>query len=221
MMEMETVIIHVSSGRGPAECERAVALFSEHLVKRLGARIVAEAPGQRRDSKSHVALELSAGNQKAAIQVLSAYIGTVLWICPSPYRPECKRKNWFLRVSIGPAGDAPSLPVSLKPSELRFETARSSGKGGQNVNKTETAVRVVHLPTGLSAVARDERSQFRNKERALARLQAKLSEIADQAEARARAGIRNGHDALERGNAVATFEGLDFIECPGIDKEYL
>src|ERR1035437_1356730 len=69
--------------------------------------------------------------------------------------------------------------MKIPPDDLRFETSRSSGPGGQNVNKRETAVRVVHIPTNLAVHVETERSQAQNKEKALAMLEAKLYKLED------------------------------------------
>lgn len=84
-----------------------------------------------------------------------------------------KRHTSFASVSIYPVISGP-LPVTLQPADLRIDTMRSSGPGGQHVNKTESAVRITHVPTGIQAACQNDRSQHRNKEEALKCLQAKL-----------------------------------------------
>jgi peptide chain release factor len=226
-----THTVHLSSGRGPAECERAVALFADWLRRELestrGPAIVVRTahatPGSRPDTYSHLVLEIRSPPPADCRSILSPYLGTVVWVCPSPYRKNHPRKNWFIRVSLGPvegaasaAREATATPhgqaakAAIDRRDVRFETCRSSGAGGQHVNKTETAVRAVHMPTGLAAVARDERSQLRNKEVALERLAAALAERDRRAEAAERALVRTLHGGLERGNAAAVFEGPDF-----------
>lgn len=224
------IILRISSGRGPAECERAVMLFADWLTAELATlgcavRILSRHPGLMPEGARSLELEISPDapeNAGRVITWLRPCVGTVQWICPSPYRRRHRRKNWFIQVALdsgeppaGPAGDHPNRnaenpgPV-FRPEEVRFETARSSGKGGQHVNKTETAVRAVHLPTGLSAVARDERSQLSNKKTALRRLEEVLAQRNRQARAERGAQLRRLHDRLERGNAALGFSGPDF-----------
>lgn len=135
-------------------------------------------------------------------------MGTVLWICPSPLRPHHPRKNWFIGVMELPPQAAPA--AALDPGAVRFEAFRAGGPGGQHQNVTDSAVRAVHQPTGLSVVVRDQRSQHRNKAIALERLAELLRLAADLAAAQDRELAQAGHDRLERGRPARRFKGEDF-----------
>lgn len=89
--------------------------------------------------------------------------------------------------------------------EVRWETMRASGPGGQHVNRTESAVRVTHVPSGVQATAMEERSQHRNRKLALARLTKKLNEIDSKRYGEAREERWRAHLELERGNPVRVF----------------
>lgn len=150
--------IQISSGQGPAECELAAELFYRQLQKEIGdIRMVQCVRGSKAKGFSSVIFETE--------EDMSSLEGSILWVCKSPYRPKHKRKNWYIDVSI--LENMPKLTQELK---LRFETFRSGGKGGQNVNKVETGVRVIHIPTGISVVSTEARSQHMNKKLAVNRL---------------------------------------------------
>ena len=188
----------ISSGQGPTECELAVSLLIRALREEFPAlTIVTTVPGIRPDCFRSV---------RVGGADLSALEGTVKWFCPSPYRPGHKRKNWFVDVSPCTRSQTAAFDETL----VRFETFRSGGKGGQHVNKVETGVRAIYIPTGLTAVSTDGRSQHMNKNIALDRLCQVLSrQNADGAEV-ANALNRLEHYRLERGQPVRVYEGMDF-----------
>jgi peptide chain release factor len=137
-----------------------------------------------------------------------SWSGSIQWTAESPVRPRHKRKNWFVGVMALP--DAAGPPAALDPRDVRFEAFRAGGPGGQHQNKTESAVRAVHAPSGLAAVARDERSQHRNKTAALERLAMLLRTAEEIAFMAGQQAIHAGHDRLERGNPVRRFRGEAF-----------
>ncbi|WP_276949464.1 peptide chain release factor H [Enterocloster lavalensis] len=190
--------IQISSGQGPEECELAVGLFYQALRREVeGIQMISGVKG-RRGGFSSVVLEAEAD--------LSGLEGSVLWVCKSPLRPEHKRKNWYIDVSI-----LEEVPRTSKEMQVRFETFRSGGKGGQNVNKVETGVRVVHIPTGIAVVSTEARSQHMNKQIALNRLCDILADRDLQCARREKELAWMEHNRLERGNPVRIYEGREFV----------
>ena len=197
----------LTAGRGPEECQLAVTGLAAQLCEEargagLDAELLEAEPGR------HGALSaLLALRGEGAAAFARSWEGTIRWTCPSPIRRGWPRKNWFVSGSLLLPPEEAQAP---RQADLRFDTMRASGPGGQHVNKTESAVRLTHLPTGLQVVAREERSQHRNRSLAVARLAALLAE---QAEGRQQAAARDRwqkHDALERGNPVRIYEGPAF-----------
>ena len=201
------ITLQISTAQGPAECQ----MFARFVLQRLLAE--AEQQGIAADVQAaleskHGILSAVVGLSGTAAEALAEHwLGTVQWICPSPLRPKHPRKNWYVGVFSLP--DVPPLPDD---GTVRLQTCRAGGKGGQHVNKTESAVRATHLASGLSVRVESERSQHANKKRALALLAQKLAAAAaNQQGAQAQAQHAQLYQ-LARGNPVRVFAGKAFQE---------
>ncbi|MFV0369768.1 MAG: peptide chain release factor H, partial [Hyphomicrobiaceae bacterium] len=197
----------LTSGRGPVECRialaKALALMADEAAH-LGLSFD-KAEGATPD-RHGPASAIVAINGKAAAEAAFAvrWLGTVQWVAQSTIRPHHRRKNWFIGVSELPVTSAVAYET-LKDSDVRFESFRAGGAGGQHQNTTDSAVRATHLPTGLCVVARDERSQHRNKAIALKRLAHLLESRAELAHEASKQFAQASHDELERGRPVRCF----------------
>lgn len=199
--------MQISSGRGPAECCLAVGLLAKALSAEAGElginmELVQATAGPAQDTFHSMLFSLG-GDDLAAVQ---SWCGTVLWISASPFRPHHKRKNWFVGVSLLMPPETPAW----SEKDIRVETMRASGPGGQHVNKTESAVRIIHIPTGLQVVAREERSQRQNRRLAEARLHGLLVARTAAEQSAAEQERWQQHNELERGNPVRVYQGKEF-----------
>jgi peptide chain release factor 2 len=123
----------------------------------------------------------------------------------SPFNASQKRHTSFSMVEVIPKFDKTD-EVKIPPEDLKVELSRSSGPGGQNVNKRETAVRLVHLPTNLAVHVETERSQAQNKEKALAMLEAKLYKLLeDERIAREKGMYISKSTQIEWGNQIRSY----------------
>ncbi len=139
---------------------------------------------------------------------LETWLGTILWIGKSPYRKFHQRKNWF----IGCFELEIPKENSINSNEIVYQTMRSSGNGGQNVNKVNSAVRATHQPSGISVVSMDSRSQHQNKKIATTRLLLKLQEFEMSLIKVFVQEKWNNQTSIARGNPVKIFRGDKFSE---------
>lgn len=207
------MLLQLTANTGPEECCLAVRntlalVLQECADAGVHAELLEEQPGDREGNLRSVLLALEGD---AAQAVAQRWRGSVQWICPSPYRPGHRRKNWFLGAEVFEP-DAPRAVGALQDSDLRFETLRASGPGGQHVNKTDSAVRATHLPSGISVKVQTERSQHANKRLARALLAHKLAGAAAEARDAAKSKRWLQHYGVERGNAGRVFKGISFTE---------
>ncbi|MEC6161385.1 MULTISPECIES: peptide chain release factor H [Klebsiella] len=197
------MLLQLSSAQGPDECCLAVKLSLDRLIKeaaeqRVSITLLESEPGRHSGTLRSALLSLDGDN---AFALSERWCGTLQWIFPSPFRPHHGRKNWY--VGVGRF----SCDEQKQSEEIRFETLRASGPGGQHVNKTDSAVRATHMASGISVKVQSERSQHANKRLARLLIAWKLEQQRQNDGAVLKSERRMFHHQIERGNPLRTFSG--------------
>lgn len=203
------IVIQITSGRGPSECCWVVAqvlktMLGEAANRKIDSEIIQRNVGAEPGTLVSTLVKVKGSG---ADTFVSSWEGTVLWVGQSPYRKFHKRKNWF----VGINRINQDKLSHWDENEVTFQTLRSSGPGGQHVNKTESAVRAIHIPSGTQVTASDSRSQLQNKKLALERLRDKIAQWQMKELLKNEQTQWCQHNILERGNPVRVFRGREFV----------
>ena len=122
----------------------------------------------------------------------------------SPFNAQGKRQTSFVSLDVMPDIEE-DLDVEVRDEDIRIDTYRSSGAGGQHINKTSSAIRITHFPTGIVVTCQNERSQFQNKDKAMQMLKAKLYMLRQEENAEKLSGIRGDVKEIGWGNQIRSY----------------
>jgi peptide chain release factor 2 len=203
--DARNAILAIHAGAGGTESQDwAEILLRMYLrwAERRGykAEVLDVSPGEEAGIKSAI---VGIGGEHAYGYLKSEH-GVHRLVRLSPFDADHARHTSFVLVEVMPEAEA-DVDVSLEPDDLKVDVFRSSGPGGQHMQKTSSAVRLTHLPTGLAAICQSERSQYQNKEIALKILRSRLLEVEVAKKAEERARLKGKRIAAGWGNQIRSY----------------
>ena len=199
----DNAILSLHAGAGGTEsCDWAQMLFRMYSkwADSRGYELVDSLDGDEAGIKS-ITFQINGEN---AYGYLKSEKGVHRLVRISPFNAAGKRQTSFVSCDVMPDIEE-DLDIEINEDDLRIDTYRSSGAGGQHINKTSSAIRITHLPTGIVVQCQNERSQHQNKDKAMQMLKAKLYLLKEQENAEKAAGIRGEVTEIGWGNQIRSY----------------
>lgn len=203
--DSNNAVVSLNAGAGGTEaCDFNSMLYRMYSrwaeAHGFGLKVFDYQPGDEAGIKS-VTFQVNGEN---AYGFLKSEAGVHRLVRISPFNAQNKRQTSFVSCDVMPELND-DLEIEIDPSDLKIDTYRASGAGGQHINKTSSAVRITHLPTVIVCACQEERSQFMNKERAMQMLKAKLYMIKEQAHAEKLSDIRGDIKDIAWGSQIRSY----------------
>ncbi|MCG2690143.1 peptide chain release factor 2 [Candidatus Parcubacteria bacterium] len=208
-----SAVVTIQSGAGGREaedwCSMLLEMYQRYCQKKgYGFKVLSESFSEGGGPDGRV------GRKEVTFEIKGKYVygflknetGVHRLVRMSPFSANNLRHTSFCKVEVLPKLESADLKnIEIKPEEIRVDTYRSQGKGGQNVNKRETAIRVTHLPTGIVTSCQIERMQARNKEVALEMLKAKLAAKKEQEMKQEQTKLKGEQVNVEFGHQIRSY----------------